>query len=333
MSLKFNPSACRPATALCIGALFAASCIAGEKAYTSADDAPSSIKIQGEYVGTIEYDDAPLRLGVQVVALGNQKFKFTVCPGGLPGAGFVGTDKLETEGILEEGKIKFGDDEKSGVWEKGKIACYLGDKSVGTLDRIERESETLGKAPPEGAVVLFDGTSTDAWKNASMTEDGLLNVGTTSKQKFGDHSVHLEFRTPYMPASRGQKRGNSGAYLLGRYEVQVLDSFGLEGKDNECGGIYKVSKPRMSMCFPPLTWQTYDIDFKAPRFDDAGMKTEDARITVRHNGVLIHNDIAVPKITQGGRGSEEVPTGPLYLQNHGNPVHYRNVWVVETPQG
>jgi hypothetical protein len=149
-----------------------------------------------------------------------------------------------------------------------------------------------------------------------------------SKRTFGDHFLHIEFRTPFMPASRGQARGNSGVYVQGRYEVQVLDSFGLEGKDNECGGIYRLAAPRVNMCFPPLAWQTYDIDFVAARYDAAGKKVANARITVKHNGVTIHDNLELPSATPGYK-----PEGPeklgLFLQNHGNPVVFRNIWVIE----
>ena len=130
-----------------------------------------------------------------------------------------------------------------------------------------------------------------------------------------------------MPTARGQARGNSGVYLQGRYEVQVLDSFGLAGEDNECGGIYQVSRPRVNMTLPPLQWQTYDIDFTAARFDSAGEKTANARLTVRHNGVLIHDDLELPGTTGGGDPEGPEP-GALHLQDHWNPVFYRNVWVL-----
>jgi hypothetical protein len=139
--------------------------------------------------------------------------------------------------------------------------------------------------------------------------------------------LHIEFRTPFMPAARGQGRGNSGVYIQGRYECQVLDSFGLEGEDNECGGIYSISKPAVNMCFPPLSWQTYDIDFVAARYDGQGNKTKNARVTIKHNGVVIHKDL---ELTHGTPGRH--PEGPepesIFLQDHGNPVVFRNIWVV-----
>ncbi|MEQ9071070.1 MAG: DUF1080 domain-containing protein, partial [Gimesia chilikensis] len=140
---------------------------------------------------------------------------------------------------------------------------------------------------------------------------------------------HLEFQLPFMPQARGQGRSNSGCYVLGRYEVQILDSFGLEGKDNECGGIYKVGAPSVNMCFPPLAWQTYDIDFTSAKYDDEGNKTAKARITVKHNGVTVNDDREIDEPTPGGTNKDESVAGPLFLQNHSNPVRFRNIWVIE----
>jgi hypothetical protein len=169
------------------------------------------------------------------------------------------------------------------------------------------------------------------WK---LLGDGSMEVGPrggslVSKEVFGDHQLHLEFRTPFMPEARGQGRGNSGVYVQGRYEVQILDSYGLEGLDNECGGVYRVARPRVNMCAPPLAWQTYDIDFRAPRFDAQGNKTANARMTVSHNGVVIHEDLDVPGQTGGGDGANLDKPGPLLLQDHGNPVQFRNIWVLQ----
>ena len=110
--------------------------------------------------------------------------------------------------------------------------------------------------------------------------------------------------------------------------MQILDSFGLESRDDDCGGIYKVGRPAVNMCLPPLSWQTYDVDFTAAEFKD-GKKAKNARMTVRHNGVEIHKDIEIPFATTAAPGREGPGPGPIYLQNHGNPVRFRNIWVVE----
>jgi hypothetical protein len=153
--------------------------------------------------------------------------------------------------------------------------------------------------------------------------------GIISKKKFTDHKLHVEFRTPFMPAATGQGRGNSGVYLQGRYEIQVLDSYGLEGRDNECGGIYTVGAPLANMCAPPLQWQTYDVTFYAPRFDADGKKTKPARITVLHNGVKVQDNKDIPNPTTACWDQNIKEPGGLHLQDHGNPVQYRNIWAVE----
>ncbi len=153
-----------------------------------------------------------------------------------------------------------------------------------------------------------------------------------TKKKFGDVKLHLEFRTPFMPDARGQGRGNSGVYLQGRYEVQILDSYGLEGRDNECGGIYRVGKPRVNMCAPPTQWQTYDITFRAPRFKDNGEKIRGALLTVLHNGVRIQDKAEAAKgPTTAAPDDTEKGPGGIYLQDHGNRVQFRNIWLVELP--
>jgi hypothetical protein len=108
----------------------------------------------------------------------------------------------------------------------------------------------------------------------------------------------------------------------------MLDSFGLEGKNNECGGLYEIRDPDVNMCFPPLQWQTYDIQFSAAKFDENGNKTENARMTVRHNGVVVHEDVEVPRATRAAPLPEGPAPGFLHLQDHGSPVRFRNIWVV-----
>ena len=154
-------------------------------------------------------------------------------------------------------------------------------------------------------------------------------ISITSKKKFQSHRLHIEFRLPYQPQDGGQGRGNSGLYLQGRYEVQMLDSFGLEGDHNECGGIYSIRKPDVNMCFPPLSWQTYDIDFTAAKFDQDGRMISKPHMTVRHNGRVIHENVELPKETTASLLQPGPDPGPVYLQDHSCPVRYRNIWVVQ----
>ena len=134
--------------------------------------------------------------------------------------------------------------------------------------------------------------------------------------------------TPYRPFDRGQGRGNSGVYHQGRYETQVLDSFGLEGKMNEAGGIYSIAHPKLNMCLPPLRWQTYDVDLTSAIFED-GKKVKDGLMTVKLNGVIVQENIKLKKHTTAAPVKEGPDPGPIYLQNHGNPVFYRNIWIIE----
>jgi hypothetical protein len=231
---------------------------------------------------------------------------------------------------------------------QSEITGLAGKRDTFSLQHVARLSPTFNAKAPEGAVVLFDGRNLDAFTASDpavkpetgetpcpwlLSKNGALEVrggGIVSKRKFMDHKLHVEFRIPFMPEARAQDRGNSGVYLQGRYEVQILDSYGLWGRDNECGGIYKVAAPRVNMCAPPLQWQTYDITFRAARFDADGKKTEDARITVLHNGVMIHENVSVPGPTTAAVvETETAEPGPLHLQDHGTPVQFRNIWVVE----
>ena len=304
--------------------------VAGPK-YTDPEKTDADFAIQGEYVGEFQTKEGKDKFGAQVIALGKGQFELVGYHGGLPGDGWNGEDPVRAKGSLVDGKVSFKDEHGSGTLADGKIECFNPDgKKLGDLKKIVRKSPTLGEKPPAGAVVLFDGTNADGWING-VVEDGLLCQGTTSKARFQSHKVHLEFRLPYQPEDRGQGRGNSGIYIQGRYECQMLDSFGLAGKMNECGGLYSVKDCDLNMCFPPLTWQTYDIDYTAAKFDDAGKLVANPRVTVKLNGVIIHDDVELP----GERNTTAAPSkpgpepGPIYLQNHGCPVRYRNIWVVE----
>ncbi len=299
-----------------------------KKAFLNEKDAGADFATQGEYSGDITVDGQAHKVGVQVVARGDGKFLAVGHKGGLPGDGWDDTERVKAEGKTENGETKFGGDNLSAIVKDGKITVRDNNNNVvGELKKTNRTSPTLGEKPPAGAVVLFDGKNVDQWEPGKLAEEMLMGVGTRTKPKFGSFKLHLEFRTPFMPNATGQARGNSGMYLHDQYECQILDSFGLDGLDNECGGLYSVSKPKVNMCFPPLAWQTYDVDFTAPKIDDQGKVLEPAKATIKHNGVIIHENASL-KVTPGGGQTDQKP-GPLYLQDHGDPVRFRNIWIVE----
>lgn len=237
---------------------------------------------------------------------------------------------------------------KTGRWAFGMgmtaLACALA--GVGVLDDpppiIDAGRAGCGQEPgaaPSDAVVLFDGTSLDAFSKMDGSEagwrieDGVLVIqpgagSIISKRQFGDAQFHVEFATPVEAAGESQGRGNSGVYVQGRYEVQVLDSFKSSTyPTGQCGAIYGQHIPLVNACRGPGQWQSFDIVFQAPRFDDEGKRVAEARMTVLHNGVVIHVDAAVDGPTGSAPFAEAPGDGPLYLQDHGNPVRYRNIWV------
>lgn len=203
--------------------------------------------------------------------------------------------------------------------------------------------------PPEGAVVLFNGTGLSHWVKRRggaenepaawpIQEDGAAMVSQggdiLSRETFADFYLHLEFCCPDSPPHiTGQGRGNSGVFLQGRYEIQVLDSYniGKEPGKGDCGALYNHAAPLVNACRPPETWQAYDILFRASRFDEKGAKTENARVTAFQNGLVIHNNVEVPRQTGGARDEDYAHPGPLMLQDHGNPVRFRNIWVLPLP--
>jgi hypothetical protein len=275
-------------------------------------------------------------LCAQVIALGDNKYRIVLaakldmrCP---PKGVFeveAAGEALTFQGEGLRGELR-GDVIKGG---RGETARFELKKKLGL-------SPTLGVKPPKGATVLFDGSGLDAWETSKGWEiiDGAMMVTPKgeyiqSKQTFGDVDMHVEFRNSFMPKSRGQQRSNSGVFLQDVYEVQVLDSYGLEGYYDECGALYKVAAPMVNACAPPLAWQTYDIEYRAPRFDSAGNLTANARITVRHNGKLIHNDQELWWITawteEERLGAPPRKPGHIRLQSHGNYVQFRNIWAVD----
>jgi type 1 glutamine amidotransferase len=226
------------------------------------------------------------------------------------------------------------------VWADERFGAVLMGGLAWTLDGGD---EVV--APPPGAQVLIGsdaGALGQAWTHRDgqpfawralkdLAHGGVEVIASTgdivSTGSFGDALVHVEFRIPAMPGAQGQGRGNSGVYVQGRYEVQVLDSLGLEPGLGDCGALYGQKVPDTNACRAPERWQTYDIEFRAPRLDSAGGVTEPARMSVWQNGIRIHDEVELKGPTAAGMEGE-VARGPLLLQDHGNPVRYRNVWVL-----
>lgn len=192
--------------------------------------------------------------------------------------------------------------------------------------------------PPADAIILFDGKDLSKWHNGDkwQVKDGYAVVqksDITTKDSFGDYQLHVEFATPEKVVGSGQGRGNSGVYLANRYEVQVLDSYDNKTYfDGQCASLYKQSPPMVNVCKKPGEWQTYDIIFNAPRFSDDGKVARPGAVTVIHNGVVVQNHFELQGGTYYDRPAayEKHPLKqPIRLQNHGNPVKYRNVWLRE----
>ena len=316
--------------------------------YVDANDPniPADFAYQGEYAGS--------GMGAQVIALDKGAFQVVLFPGGLPGAGWDGKNRSLLNGKLEGKKVALSAAKGNRKYLAGSPDAfsatrkfppdghkpYSGSLSNGiislgkgiVLKKTQRKSPTMGKKAPKGAITLFDGSNKDEWQGGRLDEKTrLLNTDGSdirTRRKFNDYHMHLEFLLPYRPAARGQGRGNSGFYQIDHFEVQILDSFGLEGANNECGGIYSIKDSDVNACFPPLSWQTYDVDFTNAKTKD-GKKIKNAKITVRLNGIVIHDNFEIPRKTGGSRGEPEGTPGPMKLQGHGNPLQFRNIWIVE----
>jgi hypothetical protein len=260
----------------------------------------------------------------QVIALGDGKYQANLLPQFDKRVAPIAVLDGQAE---ENGTVQFMEraenrhDAVIAVIERGRFSGSLGGMvSAGfKMQKVYRPSPTLGTKPPAGAVVLFDGENLYQWQHPKkpgpvewkLVDDAMeaqRGAGSIiTKRKFTDLKLHLEFRTPFMPKARGQGRGNSGVYL------------------------HKVAAPLVNMCAPPMQWQSYDIVFRAPRFDAAGAAVKNACLTVLHNGVKIHDSVEAPRPTAAASDSRVTDPGGIYLQDHGNPVQYRNIWLVELP--
>jgi hypothetical protein len=263
-----------------------------------------------------------------------------------------------------DGEARLVDDRiigRSGGWEFQADAsglrgtALIGKHVIGfSLKRVVRVSPTLGAKPPPNALVLFDGSGFDQWQHDdgraatwTLLPDASMEINPKSanpgavpaiggqirtKREFADCHLHLEFRYPVEPAKTGQGRGNSGVFLQGTYEVQVLNSYGLAGNWNELGSLYRLSPPWVNAARPPLQWQTYDIEYRAPRFENGRLK-ENARMTVRLNGVRVQADTELIHRTAHREAERALlapdKPGPILLQDHSNRIQFRNIWIVE----
>jgi len=304
------------------------------KTYFPDEDDP----FMGDYVGRWSKEEkVDPAINAQVYPLGKDMYQIRI----VAMLDKRSPPKWMIEAKAENGKIEIDEQGIRAVIENDK---FTGAKTKGKatfeMKRVVRESPTLGKKPPTRAVVLFDGKNFDAWQNTDdwVIVDDVMMVTPKgkvleTKQTFGDVDLHIEFRTPLMASSRGQGRGNCGVQLHGAYEIQVLDSYGLEGYYNECGALYKLSAPRVNACAPPVQWQTYDINYTAPVYNDGGELGTFGRMTVYHNGILIQDDIELQWRTEWTEKERLKPPpsepGRIKLLAHNNYVQFRNIWLVE----
>lgn len=267
----------------------------------------------GKHDGFIAFYRNKFLEGVLKLKAGAGKFEGDKPTGG----GGVLIPELSGEAQIANGKL---------------IGSFKGELGEGTFDgAVTRlKPRSLGARPPKRAKILFDGKPGDGWSDFrwKVTPEGtmiVLNGDIHAKDKFANFLLHLEFRTPLMPEAQGQARGNSGVYLQSKYEVQVLDSFGLFPlQNNDCAAIYSLKAPAVNACLPPGEWQTYDITF----VQGNAAKNRMPAITVVHNGVKVIDRFELPKsVLEGGTTAADKEGGFLKLQDHGNPVEYRNIWV------
>jgi hypothetical protein len=209
-------------------------------------------------------------------------------------------------------------------------------------DRLDR-TDCASVPAPTGAVVLFDGKGLEGWVQRdgrtgptwNVLDGGVLEVSggdiMTRRTFDGGFRLHVEFRVKEKPGATGQARSNSGVYLQGRYEIQILDSYGLACDRQSCAAVYGLAAPTANACKAPGVWQSFDIEFHAPEYAD-GRKTADVCVTVVHNGVKVHDGARVAGPTSAALPGDPSAPGPILLQGHGDPVQFRNVWLSSLPK-
>lgn len=293
---------------------------------------PEDHQVQGEYVGTTT--DGTTKLGAWVVGQGGNNYLVSFLKGGLldiPGATGGGWDRtVKWSGTGQAANLTTPHGFKAAISGTGENRVMTGTTHEGkafTLNRVLRKGPTQGLVPKtewKAEHWFRQNTAADLanWvanpAQPQMKYGGNLYRGVRCTKTHGTVFLHIEVRSPYCPSLRDQSRGNSGIYLRSMHEMQVLESFGFSGAQNELGGIYGVKAPIINAALPPLTWQTYDCYYKV----EPGANT--ATFTVYLNGVLVQNKTMVTGITQAGFAGNS-----LYLQDHGNDVVYSNIWAVQ----
>ncbi|MDB5385679.1 MAG: hypothetical protein JWM11_1325 [Planctomycetaceae bacterium] len=312
-------------------------------ALTDPDGKDQDFHLTGEFAGTAQLSRfGSQTFGLQVVAMGNGRFQGRLLIGGLPAAGWNGFAQIRLTGERDGRRLTLLGGPYTvtlaGIAKSATVRYKDGDLTLGVLPRQERQSPTMNATVPAGGNLLFQGGPDDIcgtylWNNAHLTEEKYLKAGAETYYGYRDFKLHVEFRTPFMPNARGQSRGNSGIYLNGRHEIQILDSFALAGGEDDCGAIYRSKRPDVNMTLPPLAWQTYDITYNAPVFNAKGKKVENALVTVLHNGVLIHDKVEIEGQTGLHAPEESDELMAIKLQDHGTPVVFRNIWIapIEDP--
>lgn len=306
-------------------------------------------QIQGEYLGNYgSAQEGVGQWGAQIVALDSGgKYRLGFAKGGLPGAGWDKAAQKDAIATASPDRVVFSAGGLSLAVGGSGDSLVIRDGSGGTglLRKVHRTSPTFKRPAPSGALVLFDGTGTQAWKNGRLGPDSQLNAGATTLRTFRDFNMHAEFKIPFSPATLYPSRGNSGVYLQGRYELQIYDTYGWQPPydssyyrsvsiepEGACGSIYGVAEPRVNATYPPGAWQTFDLSFQAARFDGGGGLTAPAMLSVYQNGILIHDKLALKAVTGGASLPMNSLPGPIFLQSHESLVMYRNIWIEEDPK-
>jgi hypothetical protein len=319
--------------------------------------------IQGNWTGdwNLDKDAGGGKQTAKVVALGNGDYlgSFTAYDGSEQQNE---TFKFNIRGTADlDGNVHFettiqlggrlGTFEWKAVIKGGKFTGrYTNNKNYTggfTLKREEKKVESLGMKPLPAAVVLFDGKTFNHWRRLDdekiaweIVDDAMrINPSTklkgeiikshlVSKQTFKSAQIHLEYRTPFMPGTRDQDRGQSGLFLNGCYEIQILDSFGVDASDEVAGAIFKRKAPTQNVSLPPREWQALDITYQGPKFGEDGKIKMAGEITVIHNDVMVLDRIRVQEPTDGAIRKPSTEPSGLILQDAGHSVEFRNIWLV-----